>query len=431
MKEGKEKIGVGMVTALVAVFFLLLVPAIASAAEGPAVMITDYTMKPEVLMPGDTGTITLTIKNMDTQASETETVVKTPTETSQQTTTTTSTWGISAEIDTIRLSSRSDEIEWVSEGSQRTEYYNVGALGPGEIITISLPIKAVTYARDGTYFPEVYIEVDNGDNMRFPVRVEVDSSEVQLLEEDIPSEMSLSESKDITIVVANNRPNTVSGVNVFVKSSDDALESTPEGVFVGNLGAYEQKTVTFTLTPYSEGRKDLYFDVMYKNGNNAHYNELASSILVKSSSGVKLILVDSPEFVVKGDVARIDFDVANGMAKDIKAVSVVPAIRGYKVLPSEYFIGDMEAGDVFSASFDLYTSDLNVGETTIPFKLLFNDVDTDKQYETEGYAVLVEVREPQESAVPNLALIGVVVVIIISVVVVLWVRAKRKRQARE
>jgi hypothetical protein len=250
MKEERKKIGSFMTALFAVVFLLLLVVVTASAAEGPAVMITDYTVEPKVLMPGDTGTITLTIKNpfIETQASETETIVS-PSGASEQTTTTTSTRGMSAEIETIRLSSRSSDIEWVSDGTQRTEYINMGALGPGESMTISLPIKAATYARDGTYFPEVYIEVDNGDNVRFPVRVQVDDSELQLLEQDIPSEISISESKEIEIVVANNRPNTVSGVNVFVKSTNNELEFTPEGIFIGNLEAYEQRAVDFTLTP--------------------------------------------------------------------------------------------------------------------------------------------------------------------------------------
>lgn len=431
MKEERKKIGSFMTALFAVVFLLLLMAATASAAEGPAVMITDYIVEPEVLMPGDTGTITLTIKNMDTQSSESEMIVTDPLGTSQQTTTTTSTRGISAEIETIRLSSRSKDIEWLKEGTQRTEYFNVGALGPGESITISLPIKAAAYARDGTYFPEVYIEVDNGDNVRYPVRVQVDSSELQLLEQDIPSGISISESKEIAIVVANNRPNTVSGVNVFVKSSNDDFEFTPEGIFIGKLEAYEQKEVEFTLTPLSEGDHDLYFEATYKNGNNVHHSELTSSVEVKSSSDVKLILVNAPEFVLKGDMARIDFDVANGMAKDIKAVSVVPAIGGLKILPSEYFIGDMEAGDVFSASFDVHTSDLSVGETTIPFKVLFKDVDTDKQYETEGYEVHVEVREPQKSELPNQMLFGALLVILVLVVLAVWVRVKRKRGQRE
>ena len=408
---------------IVPLLLILAVAASAAAAEGPAVMITSYTVEPQALMPGDTGTITVTIQNTDTQASETTT-----TTTTSGSTVTTST--ISAEIDTIQLISRSREIEWLQEGTTRTEYLSVGSLGPGESITISIPIKAGAYAPEGTYFPEVYIDVRNGDDVRFPVRVNVDSSEVKLLVKDIPSEISLSESKGIAIVVANNRPNAVNGVNVYVKSSNDDFEFKPAGIFIGSLGAYGEKVVNFTLTPLLEGDKNIHFEVEYKNGENVHSSELASSIVVKSSSDVKLILVNAPEFVLKGDVARIDFDVANGMTKDIKAVSVVPAIGDLRIFPSEYFIGDMEVGDVFSASFDLHTTNLEVGEIAIPFKLEFKDIDTDRRYETHGYEVLLEIREPQKSGLQPSMLGGALVGILVIVAVVFWMRARRKR-ARE
>ncbi len=428
MKEMK----VFIATLFTAVSLLLLVTATASAAEGPAVMITNYTVEPEVLMPGDTGTITLTIKNMDTKSSETET---TSTTTTSYTSSTETTSTISAEIETIRLSSRSRDIEWLEEGFQRSEYYNVGALGPGESITIPIPIKAATYASDRPYILEVYIEVDNGENVRFPVRVKVDSSEVEILEKDIPSEISLSESKQMEIVVANNRPNKVSGVNVLVKSKSDGLEFTPERIFIGDLAAYEKEPVNFTLqtqtlknslTSNEIGNIEFSFEVTYKNGDNLHYNDLKSSVLVKNSSDVKLILVNAPESVFKGEVAKIDFDVANGMTKDIKAVSVVPAIEGLRILPSEYFIGDMEVGDVFSASFDVYTDNLRVGDIEIPFKLLFRDVDTDRRYETQGYEVHIEVKEPQKSGLPSPLLFVALLGIIFFVAVLVRVAVKRK-----
>ena len=190
MEEERRKNGIFITTKLIAVALLLLVAVIASSAEGPAVMITDYTVEPAVFMPGDTGTITLTIKNpfIDTQSSETEMTVG-PSGTTQQTSTTTSSRGVIADIETIRLVSGSSKIEWLKEGTQRSEYKNVGAIGPGESITVSIPIQVAAYAQDGTYFPEVYIEVKEGENVRFPLSVKVDSSEVVLLEKDIPSDI--------------------------------------------------------------------------------------------------------------------------------------------------------------------------------------------------------------------------------------------------
>ncbi|MEA2053291.1 MAG: hypothetical protein U9O90_10840 [Euryarchaeota archaeon] len=411
---------------------ILLATAIVSAIDGPAVMVTSYTVEPEALMPGDTGTITLTIKNPSITAESSEIAMTygkagLP----QQSTTTASTRDNSAEIKTIRLSSRGSGIEWSSEGFQRTEYGNIGALGPGESIELSIPIKAAEYARDGTYHPEVYIEVENGENVRFPVCVKVDSSEVELLEMDAHPEISLSESKQIGLVVANNRPNPVSGVNVYVKAKTDELEITPKQIFIGGLGASEKSEVSITLTPLSAGDIDLSFDVIYKNGENVHHNDLESSVLVKSIADVKLILVNAPEFVYKGDIAKIEFDVANGMAKDIKAVSVIQAVDngngGVWLLPSEYFIGDMEVGDVFSASFELYTDDFGVGDTEIPFKLVFRDLDTDKRYELPGYAVHIEVKEPQDGELPIYLLIVALLVIIVVVAGLVWVKRKRGR----
>jgi len=425
----KMKMSVGIM-AVVMTGYLLLGAAAGQTQtiEGPAVMVTGYTVEPGVLMPGDTGTVTLTIKNpfLDFQASETETTVS-PSGTTEQTTSTTSTRGLNAKIETIRLSSSTKEVEWLTAGTQRTEYFNLGALGPGESMTITLPIKAVAYARDGTYFPEVYIEVDNGQNVRFPVRVEVDKSEVQLLEQDIPTEISISESRKIALVVANNRPNMVNGVNVVLRSSSSDFEFTPAGVYVGNLGAYEQRTVEFTLSPLAEGSKTIAFEATYKNGNNVHASTLTTSIGVRGSSDVKLILVDAPDTVVKGETAKLEFDVANGMAKDIKAVSVVPMRSGLKLLPSEYFIGDMEVGDVFSASFELHTSDLELGETTIPFNVIFKDVSTDKQYETAGYEVRLEVKEAPKSELPYPLLLGGVVILVLLIAALVWLRARRKR----
>lgn len=429
MNERWKKRGWGIVAVVITGYLLLGAAAgQTQTIEGPAVMVTGYTVEPGVLMPGDTGTVALTIKNpyLDYQAAETEMTIS-PSGTTEQKTSTTSTRGMTAKIETIRLSSSTREVEWLTAGTQRTEYFNLGALGPGESMTITLPIRAVAYARDGTYFPEVYIEVDNGQNVRFPVRVEVSKSEVQLLEHDIPAEISISESRKIALVVANHRPSMVQGVHVVLRSSSGDFEFTPSGVYVGNLGAYEQRMVEFTLSPLAEGAKSITFEATYKNGNNVHASTLTSSLRVKSSSDVKLILVTAPDSVVQGETAKLEFDVANGMARNIKAVSVVPMRSGLKLLPSEYFIGDMETGDVFSASFELHTHDLELGEIAIPFTVIFKDVSTDKQYETAGYEVRLEVHDAPKSELPAPLLAGGVVVLILLIIALIWLRARRKR----
>jgi hypothetical protein len=69
---------------------------------------------------------------------------------------------------------------------------------------------------------------------------------------------------------------------------------------------------------------------------------------------------------------------------------------------------------------------LHIGDTEIPFKLVFRDVDTDRRYETTGYLVHIEVKEPHKSELPNLALFVAFFIIFIPVAVFIWVRVKRK-----
>jgi len=351
-----------------AVCLLLIVVTV--TAETPAVVVVDYKVEPEILMPGDMGTITVTIKNA-AQVTETESTVTTSIRT---TVTRTVTSSMCVRIESVRLRSRN--IVATREDAREPEYLNVGALGPGETLTLSFTVKAE--CGDGTYFPEVCIDVDGGQTVRFPIPVKVDSSGVKILEKDVPSEISPTGSEHLTLVVANNRANVVSAVSV--RASGEDLEFSPEEVFIGNLQPYETKEIVFTVTPKSKGAKEVTFHLSYKNGDNMHHGSLKTSILVRSREDVRIILVRAPRYVPQGETASIELEVANGMPKGIKAVSVVPASE-LRIMPSEYFIGDMEADDVFSASFDVDTSDLSPGTYEIPFKLFFKDDESGRFYE--------------------------------------------------
>ncbi|MCW7074657.1 MAG: hypothetical protein OCU24_02235 [Candidatus Methanospirare jalkutatii] len=67
------------------------------------------------------------------------------------------------------------------------------------------------FCEDCTYFPEVLVSVENGEDVRFPIPVRVDSSALEILAE-IPPEISLGDAKEVQVTVANNRSSAVSGV---------------------------------------------------------------------------------------------------------------------------------------------------------------------------------------------------------------------------
>ena len=120
------------------------------------------TVTPAVLMPGDTGTITLTIKNTAQTASEKENtgIVSGSTFASTKNT------DINVFIENVHLDENG--IEVLNEDFDR-----VGELGPGQSVPVMFVIRAP--AKSGIYFPEAWIDVKDGRSTRYPVLVNVNT----------------------------------------------------------------------------------------------------------------------------------------------------------------------------------------------------------------------------------------------------------------
>ena len=118
-------------------FIIMLLMTTTGAADNPTVVITDYKVYPDVLMPGDVGTITITIKNTATVATQTDTTTSTYVGT---VTTTTTTKNINADIQSVYLSGKGIE---VISGN----YGHLGELGPGQSTIPSAPRVCITLAR--------------------------------------------------------------------------------------------------------------------------------------------------------------------------------------------------------------------------------------------------------------------------------------------
>ena len=417
----------------IVVLAVLLQAVCAAEAEGSAVAVVNHNVEPAVFFPGDEGTISLTLKNTVTQSTVTEESFKQERGGSYTRTTTVST--TSAEIESVRLVSKKC-VEWLSTRTRSSEFFRIGALGPGESIRISFPVRVNKFCEDGTYFPEVLVSVENGKDVRFPIPVRVDSSALDILV-DIPPEISPGDSKEVRVTVANSRPSAVSGARVSVHAdTDEGLELTPECIFVGKLEPFEHKTVNFTLSAVKEEAgakaefKSIVFEATYKNSENEHKSVLETGILLRNILDMHLILVDAPAKVKRGEDARIEFDVANGMERPVSAVSVLPCepCEQMRILPSESFIGDMDAGDVFSASFTVDTSTLPQGENTLRFKLRFRDVSTGRMHETPPCEVKIFV-EPQEESpawsFPLLAIVALSAVVMVFFAFIVWRRRAR------
>jgi len=326
----------------------------------PSIIVNDYELIPSIFMPGDSGTLKLTIRNAET----TNTVSRTSTSGSSSTVYTDT---VGAEFNNIWIIPASD-----SKGKKvkaTLNYEDIGYLAPSASFDITFKIIAEENISSDLYFPTVRIDVESFNDVSFPIPIEVSNSTVDLLLTNVPSKISSSGSTLITFTSVNNRENTVEGVTV-VPSNIDGLEFTPNSVYIGSLDAGASSDASFSVKPNETGEKNLTFYVYFKNGNNEHNETFSSNIEIIDTLDVGSIFTSIPRSIKKGESSRITLEVYNAKTEYITGVMVTP-ISKIMTLPSQYFIGAMEPDDVFSASFDIFTNDLNYGNNTIEFEVSF------------------------------------------------------------
>lgn len=169
---------------IVAVMILLIpvCPVSAETTAEPAVFIEKYTITPSVLAPGDPGTITVFLKNTANTATKRESsgVIDGVFSSEQNT-------DIKTVIDSIGIDG--EGITILSDN-----YLRFGAIGPGQSVPVTFSIRAPY--DEGLYYPEIWVNVDGGKNVRYPIPVNVNSRDQVLRAPAIVVEKSMPESID-------------------------------------------------------------------------------------------------------------------------------------------------------------------------------------------------------------------------------------------
>ena len=344
---------------------IILIP---SVYADPTIIIDSFTLSPEVFMPGDSGILTLTIKNAET------------TNTVQQTTTSGSTTTV--RTDTVGATINNIWIIYATDGTNQVKatqnYEDPGALAPDSSFDVNFKIIAEKNITEGLYFPTARVDVVSYTDVSFPIPVKVSNATVDLLLTDVPSRISKSGSTLVTITAVNSRENAVDGVTIIPESTD-SLEFTPNSVFVGTLEADASSQASFSIKPTEIGEYNISFSVQFKNGDNVHTEQMTESIEVVETLDVAPVLISVPSVLEQGKSTRVSLEVYNAKTESITGVIVTP-ITEATVSPSQYFIGAMDSDDVFSASFDVSAANLAIGNYTLGFKVSFKQ--DNEYYET-------------------------------------------------
>jgi hypothetical protein len=417
------------------IFSALVSLYIPTVQASPAVMISQYQLSPEILMPGDIAMLTLQVKNAETVATQTSTSVS-----GGDTTTTVRTLGVN--IDNIWI------VAAQSGGKQiraTANYDDIGYLAAGTSIQVPFKLIVDKNISQGMYFPVANIDVSSGTDVIYPLLVKVSNASVDLLPTSVPSKISKGGTTELTITAVNKRENAVK--EVIITPQGDGLEFVPQSYFIGSLATETSEDVIFSVKPIGTGVSNISFSVSYKNGDNLHTNSLVVPLSVIEALDVAPIITNFPLSITKGGSSRISIEVYNAKTEKITGVLVTP-ICNATVIPSQYFIGSMDPDDVFSASFDIYADTVGYGTQIIGFKVSFkqgNDYyetplvsktfsvvsGPGTSYQSSGSSSSTSGSSgmPQASSLLTCLTPLIIIIVVIIVVVLLYMRWKKRRKA--
>jgi hypothetical protein len=208
-----------MIVTLAILFAFIIVPA---SATDPTVLITGYEVTPPVLMPGDTGTVTITIKNTAETASEKENTGILLGSTFASTKNT----DINVFIENVHLEENGIEV-------LTGDFDRLGELGPGQSVPVTFVIKAP--AKSGIYFPEVWVDVKNGRSTRYPVTVNVNTDistqkkPALFVMQKLPDRVAPGDDCTVEVGVMNTGLTRASDISMLVNSTIKSLVLTTSG----------------------------------------------------------------------------------------------------------------------------------------------------------------------------------------------------------
>ena len=230
------------------------------------VELKEVASEPEVFMPGDRGTVTVTLIN--TASNPTVTIDG-------------SDFDTNARIQAAVLKPLSDGIIVLD-----APYEDMGILGPGDSIKLTFNVKVAEDAPEGTHNFELAIEGNSFDyNSRKNIPLKVDSSNIRV----IPSkELQIVNGRStLEFDVANTHPNEFSSVSI--KPEAEGVRFYPAEYFIGPMNQDELFTIEFNAVTdnLSDARRDPYepinltLSANYGNGINKHEN-IVSNMYIQS-----------------------------------------------------------------------------------------------------------------------------------------------------
>jgi len=328
------------------------------------ITVTNVELDPGVFVKGDTGIITVTVKNTGSES-----------------------------VSVNRAELYSNEISVVNDDA----YDTVTPIGAGNEMQFSFTVDGD--APDGIYYPRFYLDYTGSNSFSYNIPVKIESTGLSISVIDSPDSWQDGNEDEVTLLVGNPRENAVSGVEV--SASGDGITSSQTSYFIGNLEPDESKEIKFDITP--EGAESIEFDVSWRNGINKHTSSLSIPVSYGDDKTGADPILNNVKSTSSGSYSTVSGDITNAGLEDAMSIVVTVGSPAVPVDPYKmYVIGSLEPDDF--SSFDV-TYELTGGKNTgeMPVIITYKDLngnDYEKEYSVSsgsGSAVSSDSSSPDSS----------------------------------
>lgn len=398
----------------VLIAILVLIPV---AAAAPTVIVSNYTVTPAVLMPGDEGTITVVLTSTASAATGSALNVRVD---SGGVNASPETPG-NAYIENVLLNSK--EVEVLS-GS----YQDVGEIGPGQSFPLTFRIRAP--GAEGIYFPEVWVRVRDATGVKYPIPVNVNSAYALIkkpalrVERSVPASVDPGDPFNVTLTLYNEGQASASDVSININASSRAITpKTSENYYIPKLEPGEESVLSMMFETDINaplGLQPVFVTIEYQNAARSMFRQVETvgiPIVGRAEMGVASIRTE-PTRITAGDQVDLTIRIENTGTADAKSVRATIDdldLSGTK----EAFLGTIEPGNDGPAVFSLQTD----REGEFPYTLTIQYTDDYGAHTTRQPLNLV-VAGPD--AVPAIAIAAAILTAVI-VAAAFWYR-RRKRE---
>ena len=224
---------------------------------------------------------------------------------------------------------------------------------------------------------------------------------------------STVQTSDKNVYMANARiqsANLYSKDNIIVKS--DALND------LGIIAPGDDISIPFNVSIPEDAADGTYLLTLNVTGSSYEYNIKRNIELIVDSAGIKSVQSKAPSSTLTGKTMEID--IINNHLGGVRKVTIVPVGDGVSFYPTEYYIGEMKAGDLFTAKFNI-TQDPKA-DTEVEFKAVY--LNGDNKHED---SVLLDIgpATSQSGGIGRILIILVIILLLVVIVAHFYLKKKK------